>query len=202
MMGRIDFGRESFARPHELDEDYIPSVSESSFVDDNSPLSDTEVRFGDNEADRPRSIHLDWHNNMGERELEIIAGYNSVRRELLNDALKETMAVHGQVKTLTVTLAIPNARVHVRFFQEHAFERVADRSRKTWSFSSDIEEQKLRKKERKPRASRVVDIKPEPKPDPKTELKPLMTVSEYQNKTAELDALRSRIKNLEDGGAT
>jgi hypothetical protein len=90
-----------------------------------------------------------------ERELEIVAGYNSVRRELLNDALKETMAVHGQVKTLTVTLAIPNARMHVRLFQGHGFRRVADRSRKTWSFSSDIEEQNLRKKECKPRASEL-----------------------------------------------
>ena len=132
-----------------------------------------------------------------ERELEIVAGYNSVRRELLNDALKETMAVHGQIKTLTVTMAIPNARVHVRFFQDHGFKRVADRSRKTWSFSADIEEQKLRKKER-PRAKRVVDVKESERP-PAPELKLTMSADEYQaamERKAELDR---EIERLEAG---
>ena len=153
-MGRTDFNRTPFARP-EFDEDYIPAVvypDEVSF-DPNSP--DSEVRFVDDDNARRRSIFLDYHNNSGEQELEIVAGYNSVRRELLNDALKEKTAVHGQIKTLAVTMAIQNARAHALFFTQNGFKRVADRSRTTWTYVCDIEEQKLRKKER---PERVVEV--------------------------------------------
>jgi hypothetical protein len=186
------FGRTPFAQqPYELDE-IIPAVEYGVSCDDNSPLAEMEVRFGNNEADRHRSIHLDFHNNMGERELEIVAGYNTVKRELLNDAMKEITAVHGEVKTLTVTLAVQNARCHALFFQEFGFKRVADRSRKTWSYSIDLEEHKIRKQHRKPRR-RVVDIqKSEPASEP-VELKFSMSLEELQAKQRKLDELRALI---------
>jgi hypothetical protein len=192
------FHRESFAqRPYELDE-ISPAVEYGVSVDENSPLAETEVRFNEDEADRHRSIHLDWHNSemFQERELEIVCGYNPCRRELLNDAVKEISAVHGEIKILTVTMAVQNARCHALFFQEYGFKRVADRSRKTWSFSCDLKEHKIRKQHRKPRAKKIVNVqKPESAPAP--ELKFLLSVDELQAKQVELDELRLKIQKLE-----
>jgi hypothetical protein len=125
------FHREPFAQSTADWEDFIPAIPESSFVDDNSP--DSEVHFDDNPNDRRRSIYLDFHNNAGEAELEIVAGYNSIRRELLNEALKEKTKLHGEIKTLAVTMATQNARAHALFFLQNGFVRSADRSRSTWT---------------------------------------------------------------------
>ncbi len=195
-MGRTDFNRTPFARP-EFDEDFIPAVvypDEASF-DPNSP--DSEVRFTEDENSRRRSIYLDFHNNNGEQELEIVAGFNSVRRELLNEALKEKTTVHGRIRTLAVTMATQNARAHALFFAQNGFKRVADRSRTSWTYICDIEEQKLRKKERH-RAKRVVDVKKLETP-PVPALKLTMPSDEYQaaiERKAELDR---EIERLEAG---
>ncbi|MGA8618002.1 MAG: hypothetical protein WB660_05715 [Candidatus Sulfotelmatobacter sp.] len=186
------FGRTPFARqPFEYDE-VIPSIPEGPVVDDNSPLSSLEVRFHEDESARHRSIHLDWHTET--RELEIVAGYCSVTRETLNFALHETEGVHGPVKTLAVTLATQNARAHALFFVKMGFTRSQDRSRNTWTYVSDVEEHRAKKKERKPRAKPVVvDVKNVPRP----EIKSMMTFEEFQGKQAELDALRKKIAKLE-----
>ena len=183
-MGREDFGRAPIARPY--DEDYIPAIvyPDELSCDPNTP--DAEVQFEDARA-KHASIFLDFHNNNGEQELEIVCGFNSARRELLNDALKEMMAVHGTIKTLAVTMATQNARAHALFFIQNGFTRAADRSRNTWTYVCDLAEHRQRKKERKPRAKKIVDIKSEPV----QELKPLLTVEQYRQKCAELDRLRA-----------
>jgi hypothetical protein len=81
---------------------------------------------------------------------------------MLNVALHEAQNVHGPVKTLAVTMATQNARAHALFFVQHGFTRTADRSRNTWTYISDVEEQKLRKQCQ----SRAKKAKPEPKPEP------------------------------------
>ena len=115
---REDFGRSPVARHQwELnDVDYIPAIPDHPYVDENSPLAETEVRFSEDEGARHRSIYLDWHNHQGERELEIVVGYNPISRELLNSAITETEAVHRPLKTLAITMARDNARAHALFF--------------------------------------------------------------------------------------
>jgi hypothetical protein len=162
---REDFGRSPVARHQwELnDVDYIPAIPDHPYVDENSPLAETEVRFSEDEGARHRSIYLDWHNHQGERELEIVAGYNPISRELLNSAITETEAVHGPLKTLAITMARDNARAHALFFVQSGFQRAADRSRTTWTYTLDIEERRKAGKQR-PKKARVVDVKePEPK---------------------------------------
>ena len=188
--GRMPFAHQSY----ELDE-IIPAIPDGPVIDENSPLAETEVRFSEDENARHKSIYYDWHEQ--DRELEIVCGYCSIRREMLNLALHEAQNIHGPVETVAVTLAIKNARAHAAFLLDLGFKRTQDRSRTTWTYVSNVEEQRTRRHHPK-RHRIVVKLAPDPKP----ELKPLMTVSEYQNKTAELDALRSRIKKLEDGGAT
>ena len=189
------FHRTPYAQqPYELDE-IIPAIPESSFVDDNSPLADKEVRFDDDLNERKRSIFLDWHDNNSEQELEIVAGFNSVRRELLNEVLKERTALHGTIKTLAVTMATQNARAHALFFTQNGFTRAADRSRNTWTYVCDLEAQRQRKKARKRR--RIVDVKEKPK-EVVPELKPLLTVQQYADKAVELEQIRLKIKKLEE----
>ena len=101
--------------------------------------------------------------------------------------------MHGPVKTLAVTLATQNARAHALFFVQHGFKRSQDRSRNTWTYVSDVEELRAKKKERKARPKPVVDVNNVPRP----EIKSMMTFEEFQSKQAELDALREKIAKLE-----
>lgn len=155
--------RVPIARPYDDDTIFIPAIPDHPWVDDNSPLAETEVRFSEDEGARHRSIYLDWHNHQGERELEIVVGYNPISRELLNSAITETEAVHRPLKTLAITMARDNARAHALFFVQSGFQRAADRSRTTWTYTLDIEERRKAGKQR-PKKARVVDVKePEPK---------------------------------------
>jgi len=164
-------------------------------VDENSPLTEKEVRFEEDPSSRHRSIYFDFHNNLGEAELEIVAGYNPIGRDLLNAAISETESIHGPIKTLVITMARDNARASALFFVQSGFQRIQDRNRTTWSYSLDVEERrKVGKQRPKKVKARVVDVKPEAKIEPKF----TMTISEFQAKQAELDGLRAHIKKLQD----
>jgi hypothetical protein len=202
------------ARPYDDDTIFIPAIPDHPWVDDNSPLSETEVRFTEDENARHKSIYFDFHNNQGERELEIVCGFCPIRREILNSAIAETESVHGPLKTLAVTMAVPNARAHALFFAQAEFKRSADRSRTTWTYLIDIEERRQRSRQRPKR----VKLKKEPEPKPtKTHLEQLEAIrdqyvkdglkqvpqrlldeiqaeKELQEKTARIEEERTRVK--------
>jgi hypothetical protein len=209
------FGREPLATS---DSDYIPAMLDlpleyrsrvvnrkivrgTEFVSHDTNSPDPEVRFHNDDGAKHKSIYLDFHNNVGERNLELVCHYNSLRREFINAAVKEMSAVHGEIKTVTVTMARANARVHLLFLQGLGFKRIADPNRTSWAFSCDLTERRLRKKHRTPRPKRVVDVKPEPKPEPVEDIRFTMSVDELRAKQDALDALRLKIRELEDGGA-
>jgi hypothetical protein len=211
---RQDFGRIPIARPYDDDTIFIPAIPDHPWVDDNSPLSETEVRFTEDENARHKSIYFDFHNNQGERELEIVCGFCPIRREILNSAIAETESVHGPLKALAVTMAVPNARAHALFFAQAEFKRSADRSRTTWTYLIDIEERRQRSRQRPKR----VKLKKEPEPKPtKTHLEQLEAIrdqyvkdglkqvpqrlldeiqaeKELQEKTARIEEERTRVK--------
>lgn len=190
--------RTPFARSHEDLGDYIGSVPEGNYVDENSPLSTVEVHFDDDESARRKSTHLDWHNNAGEQELELVAGFNAISREDLNQSLAEIQAVHGPVKTLAITMAIQNARSHALFFLQNGFKRVADRSRNTWTHLCDLDEHRAKKRGRPKRHVDVKKDEPEPKPE---QLEFKMSATEYadaEQRRADLLAEIERLQTLKD----
>jgi hypothetical protein len=190
-MSRLDFGRIPIASDPLDDTIYLPSIPEGSYVDENSPLAETEVQFNEDPNARHRSIYFDFHEQ--DRELEIVAGFCSIHREILNSALAEARSVHGEVRTLAVTMAIKNARVHALFFVQHGFKRAADRSRTTWTYEIDLEEHRLRKQPRRiPKPSKAEQ------PKPAEDLRPTMTIDEFQRKTQLLQELRERIQKLQN----
>ena len=194
-MSRCDFSRTPFARqPWEFDE-IIPAIPEGPVYDSNSPLAETEVRFTEDPSERKRSIYFDWHEQ--DRELEIVAGYNPIGRDLLNAAITETESVHGPIKTLVITLARDNARAHARVMLDLGFQRIQDRNRTTWSYERNIEE--LRKAGRQ----RPKKVKP-PKVEPehvKEDIRPLMSLEQYreaEQKRLDLLAEIDRLRRLRD----
>jgi hypothetical protein len=185
--------RTPFARPYDDDTIFIPAVPDGSYVDDNSPLAETEVRFEEDPSSRHRSVYFDFHDNLGEAELEIVVGFNPISRDLLNSAITETESVHGPIKILAVTMARDNARAYALFFVQSGFQRAADRSRTTWTYTLDVEERRKVGKQR-PKKARVVDVKTEAKVE---DIRPTMTAQQYADKQTELERLKQEVERLE-----
>ena len=195
-MGRVDFGRTPMARAYDDDTIFIPSIPDGPVIDDNSPMSTPEIHFDDDE-NRRRSTHLDFHNNAGEQELELVCGYNATSREELNQSLAEVQAIHGPVNTITVTMAIQNARSHALFFLQNGFKRAADRSHNTWTYTCDLEEHRTKKRER-PKMKKPKVQEPEVKPEP---IVVKMTIEQYreaEQKRIDLLAEIDRLRRLRD----
>jgi hypothetical protein len=180
------------------DVDYIPAwgvtdESVAAFADtENSPHAEKEVRFVDTdvETERKRSVYLDWHADT--QEGEVRAYFNRMDRERLNIALNEFKNLHSDIKVLAVTMNVDNARAHMLFFAQNSFKRATERdTRTTWTFVCDLEERRaaLRKRPNNGRKKAVV-----PKPEPQPEFR--MTVTEYQDKSRELEEIRARITRL------
>jgi hypothetical protein len=206
------FGRDEFAESHDLigsipdvPSEYRSRVEKGKMIpgaefanyDSDSPdaeVKDVATYLREKQDARKRGLATDWNPEIG--EVTLLAFYNNLTVETLNRTLAEARDRYGKnaVKQMAISLAVEESRE--RRFELHRwqFEKVESRcDSRYWVYVKVLGK---RVKSKPP----VVDVKPGPKPDAKIELKPLMTVSEYQDKTAELDALRSRIKKLEDGG--
>lgn len=201
-MGRSDFDRIPFAQQSP---DLIPSIPDvpqeyRSRIEDGKIVPGSSVSCGDdNSPDIEVGKYLRFKEDSRKRgtavsfvhgELQVFAFFNRVTSAMLQKHLSDAISEGKAVKSMSLLLDVDSSREMIHDLTRWGFRRDASRDTPLfWVFVNSLT--------KKPK-SRVVDVKPEPK----IESKPLMTVSEYQSKTAELDALRSRIKHLGDGGAT
>jgi ABC-type glycerol-3-phosphate transport system substrate-binding protein len=152
---------------------------------------DVEVHpFEDKDARRV-SVYMNWNDKEGEKELEVVVGYNPIKGDLLNQLLKDAVTRHGEVKLLTITGAAANMRGHMLWFQKSGFKRQGlDRSRSTWSYSLDLAAAAAARRAR-PNNGYYTGIRAHLKPEiPKTESKPDLFVST----TAGLEAAKQRLQ--------
>jgi hypothetical protein len=211
-MGRQDFGRSEFALP--FDNDYIGAIEdipsehrsrseggkiirgvEFANFDFNSPdaeVKDVATYLREKQDARKRGVATDWNPETG--EILLLAFYNNFTVETLNRTLAEARERYGKdaLKQMAISLAVEEARG--RRFELHRwqFEKVESRCNSRYWVYVKV----LGKRVKSPP---VVDVKPDPKPT-NTELKPLMTVSEYQAALERKDALDKEIERLKAQG--
>jgi len=104
---------------------------------------------------------------------------------MLQKHLSDARSEGNAVKRLSLLLDVDSAREMIHDLTRWGFQRNASRDTPLfWTFVNPLT--------KKPK-SRAVDVKP---PDPKPELKPLMTVSEYQAALERKAALDEEIERL------
>ena len=203
------FNREEFARPY--DDSIIPAIPdvpqearsrveggkivrgvEFANYDQNCPdaeVKDVATYLREKQDARKRGTTVSW--DAGTSTLTIYAFYNNLTGPILNKYMAEARERYGKdaIKYVKLSLAVEEAR-DLRFeLHRWNFSKIESESNaRYWMFVKD----------RRIRQAPVVDVKNNPV-EPKVDLKPRMSLSEYQaaiERKAELDR---EIERLEAG---
>jgi hypothetical protein len=164
----------------------VPGVEFVSY-DDNSPMSSPEVgkyfRFKEDSRKRGTAV------GFVDGELQIFAFFNRVTSAMLQKHLSDARSEGKAVKSMSLLLDVDSSREMIHDLTRWGFQRDASRDTPLfWTWRCDL---------KKKRRSAVQED--EPKSEPTSELKPTMTIEEYQNKIRELESLRAKIQKLEEG---
>jgi hypothetical protein len=163
----------------------VPGVEFVSY-DDNSPMSSPEVgkyfRFKEDSRKRGTAV------GFVDGELQIFAFFNRVTSAMLQKHFSDARAEGKAVKSMCLLLDVDSSREMIHDLTRWGFQRDASRDTPLfWTWRCDL---------KKKRRSAVQED--EPKSEPTSELKPTMTIEEYQNKIRELESLRAKIQKLEE----
>ena len=210
-MGRTDFDRTPFAIP--FDTDVIPATPdipseyrsrseggkivrgvEFACYDHNSPdaeVKDVATYLREKQDARKRGTTVSW--DAGTSTLTIYAFYNTLTGPILNKYMAEAREQYGKdaIKYVKLSLAVEEAR-DLRFeLHRWNFSKMESESNpRYWMYRKVLGV--------KSQAKRVVDIKDKPV-EPKRELKPRMSLSEYQAAVERKAELDREIERLEAG---